>query len=144
MAKRVSKPKKKKAAAPKTAATGGDVEGLLAGLEAGRQEEARELVTLMSKRLKAPAKLWGSAIVGFGDVHLTYESGRELDWFRCGFAVRKKYIALYGLKTDEASTEALLAKLGPHDEGAGCVLVKSLEDLDRRVLTQLIDLAARA
>ena len=140
---RASKPKKKSATL-KTAASGGDVEGLLATLDAGRQAEARELVTLMSKRLKAPAKLWGSTIVGFGDLHLTYESGRELDWFRCGFAVRKKYLALYGLKSDGASTEALLAKLGPHDEGAGCVLVKSLEDLDRRVLTQLIDRAARA
>jgi hypothetical protein len=88
--------------------------------------------------------LWGASIVGFGSVHLTYESGRELDWFRCGFAVRKKVISIYGLKAADGSTDALLAKLGPHEEGAGCVLVKSLDVVDLGVLKQLIGRAARA
>lgn len=132
-------PKKKKTATLKTAPTGGKVDAFLAGLDAARRDEARALVALMSKRVKAPATLWGSSIVGFGNVHLTYESGRELDWFRCGFAVRAKAIALYGLQPSDDSTKRLLAKLGPHEAKGGCVLLKALDQVDRGVLTQLID-----
>ena len=62
--------------------------------EAQKRKDAFTIVELMEKATKAKGKMWGSAIVGFGDRHLKYESGRELDWFVMGFSPRKQNIAL--------------------------------------------------
>jgi len=32
------------------------------------------------------AVLWGSSILGYGSYRYRYKSGREGDWFFCGFA----------------------------------------------------------
>ena len=45
----------------------------------------------------APATMWGPAIVGFGCRHYRYDSGREGDTLRVGFAARKGTLVLYGL-----------------------------------------------
>ncbi|MBE2254211.1 MAG: DUF1801 domain-containing protein [Myxococcus sp.] len=134
--------KPRKSATLKTAPTKTSFAALLETLPADRRAEAKTLAALMQKHTGAAPVIWGSAIVGFGDVHLTYATGRELDWFRCGFAVRKKALALYGLKAADGSSAALLKQLGPHEEGAGCVLLKKLEHVDPKVLGQLIARAA--
>jgi len=60
-----------------------------------QQKDSRTIIELMQKTTKSPPKMWGSAIIGFGDVHLKYESGRELDWFVMGFSPRKNALSLY-------------------------------------------------
>ena len=50
---------------------------------------------MMEKVTKAKAKMWGSAIIGFGDKRLKYDSGRELDWFVMGFSPRKAKYCFY-------------------------------------------------
>jgi hypothetical protein len=40
-------------------------------------------------------RLWGENIVGFGDYHYKYASGREGDWFKVGFAPRKRNLTIY-------------------------------------------------
>jgi len=39
-----------------------------------------KLVKLMEQATRAPAKMWGSSIVGFGSYHYTCASGRESDF----------------------------------------------------------------
>ena len=51
---------------------------------------------------------------------------------------RKAALTFYGL-TYYASNADLLAQLGPHSTGKGCLYVKKLDALDRDVLTELID-----
>ena len=46
-----------------------------------KRKDAFTILELMEAATKAKAKMWGSAIIGFGDKRLVYESGRELDWF---------------------------------------------------------------
>jgi hypothetical protein len=90
----------------------------------------------MNKATKAEPKMWGTSIIGFGNIHLKYESGRELDWFPIGFSPRKQSITLYlmgGLEQRE-----LLDKLGKHSTGKGCLYIKKLEDVDTKVLNKLI------
>lgn len=104
-------------------------------------EQAREdcfaLVKLMQKVTKAKPKMWGPAIVGFGDYHYKYESGRENDWFYVGFSPRKQNLALYGLSI--ARQPELMQKLGKHKTGKSCLYIKTLTDIDLKVLKELVE-----
>ena len=81
--------------------------------------------------------MWGSSIVGFGTQHLKYASGRELDWMVIGFSPRKQNLTLYIPGSLESYAD-LLKKLGKHTTGKGCLYVKSLKDVDTKVLKELI------
>ncbi len=101
-----------------------------------QQADSRTIIELMQKATKSPPKMWWSAIIGFGDRHLVYESGRELDWFVMGFSPRKNTLSLY-LSFDINSCP-LLAKLGKHKTGKGCLYIKKLSDIDTTILKQII------
>jgi Domain of unknown function (DU1801) len=105
--------------------------------EPQKRKDALVIAGLMEKATKARAKMWGSAIIGFGDRHLKYESGRELDWFIMGFSPRKQNLSLYIFGAVEKQ-QALLKKLGKHKTGKGCLYINKLEEVDMNVLTELI------
>ncbi|TCO14830.1 uncharacterized protein DUF1801 [Kribbella steppae] len=123
-------------AANKTVKTDASVDDYLAGLAGPRGEDARALNDLLTAATGLEPALWGPAIVGYGDRHLVYESGRELDWFQLGFAARKQALTLYLTEGFEGYDE-LLERLGPHTTGVGCLYVKRLSDVDSAVLTEL-------
>jgi hypothetical protein len=106
--------------------------------DAAKQKDAFAIMGLMEKATKSKAKMWGSAIIGFGDRRLKYESGRELDWFVMGFSPRKQNFALYIFGTVEKQ-QALLKKLGKHKTGKGCLYINKLEDVDMAVLKEIIN-----
>ena len=54
-----------------------------------------------------------------------------------GFSPRKANITLYILGGFEKQT-ALLKKLGKHSTGKGCLYIKKLKDVDKKVLKELI------
>src|SRR5881394_3490000 len=58
------------------------------------RKDCQTIAKLMEDATNSKAKMWGSAIIGFGERHLVYDSGRELDWMIMGFAPRKANIAL--------------------------------------------------
>ena len=96
-----------------------------------------QIVDMMKKASQNEPKMWGSSIVGFGRIHLKYESGRELDWFPIGFSPRKQNLTLYftgGMDSHSAS----LKKLGRHTLGSGCLYIKKLADIDVKVLQKMI------
>jgi len=96
----------------------------------GRRADAKALVKLMQKAAGEKPKMWGPSIIGFGSHHYVYDSGREGDMPLIAFSPRKAATVLYGL----SSSEALMAKLGKHTRGKGCVYIKRLADVDQRVL----------
>jgi Domain of unknown function (DU1801) len=106
--------------------------------EAQKRKDCLTILELMEKATKAKAKMWGSAIIGFGDRHLKYESGRELDWFVMGFSPRKQNIALYISGTVEKQ-QALLKKLGKYKTGKGCLYINKLEEVDMVVFKEIIN-----
>ena len=55
---------------------------------------------MMRKITREQPKMWGSSIIGFGDLHYKYASGREGDWFKCGFSPRKANISMYLMQCD--------------------------------------------
>ena len=105
-----------------------------------KRGDAKKVAGMMKQATKAAPKMWGSAIVGFGDRTLKYPSGRELAWFSIGFSPRKQALTLY--LGDFAGRDALLKKLGKHTTGKGCIYIKALDDVDAGVLKKMLAAAA--
>jgi len=96
-----------------------------------------KIVDIMQKATKAEPKMWGTSIVGFGTYHYKYASGREGDWMLIGFSPRKQNLTLYIMSGfDEYAS--LLSKLGKHSKGKSCLYIKRLDDIDMKVLKELI------
>jgi hypothetical protein len=106
--------------------------------EEQKRKDAFTIIELMEKATKAKAKMWGTSIVGFGDRHLTYESGRELDWFIMGLSPRKQNLTLY-IPGAVEKQQSLLKKLGKHKTGKGCLYINKLEEIDLKVLKEIIN-----
>ena len=102
-----------------------------------RRSDAKELVQLMQRASGEKPRLWGPSIVGFGSYHYRYDSGREGDMPLIGFSPRKAALVLYGM-LGHSEQKSLLAKLGKHTTGKGCLYIKKLADVDRTVLERLI------
>ena len=107
-----------------------------------RREDCRKVATLMQNAIKAEPRMWGANVVGFGDYHYRYDSGRENDWFIAGFSPRKQNLTLY-LMTGVERYRQLLGRLGKHKTGKGCLYIKDLDDVDLDVLSELVTSAAR-
>jgi len=102
-----------------------------------RRADCIALSALMQEVTKCEPRMWGSAIVGFGSYHYTYESGREGDACVVGFSSRKSEIVVY-LAAEFASRESLLAELGSHKTGKACLYIKRLSDVSAKVLEKLV------
>jgi hypothetical protein len=125
----------------KTKPTTNSVSKFLAAIpDANRRTDCQSIADMMAKATKKEPKMWGSSIVGFGDYHYVYESGREGDWFMVGFSPRKKDISVYLMGGLEHQAD-LLAKLGKHKTGKGCLYINRLTDIDLDVLTAMIKAA---
>ena len=105
--------------------------------------DAKALVRLMKKATGAKPKMWGPSIIGFDSYHYKYESGREGDAPLVGFSPRKPATVLYSL-LGSGDSDALLARLGKHTTGKGCLYIKRLADVDLKVLQELVVKAASA
>jgi hypothetical protein len=125
----------------KTKPTGMSVEGFLTTItDETKRADAYAISEMMRQATGAEPRMWGSAIVGFGDRHLHYASGRDLDWFIIGFSPRKEALTLY-LTLGGIQDIDLLKKLGKYKTGKGCLYIKRLADINREVLKELIGLA---
>lgn len=122
----------------KTKPNDADVEAFLAALpDAQKRSDSLVLLDLFRTVTGEPPKMWGTAIVGFGDYHYVYASGREGDWFITGFSPRKQNLTLYCMGGYEPHGE-VLARLGKHKLGKGCLYINRLRDVDLNVLRELI------
>ena len=122
----------------KTKATNASVAAFIAALaDQTRRADAKALVKLMQGVTGEKPKMWGPAIIGFGSHHYKYDSGREGDMPLIGFSPRKAATVLYGA-IGSSGTEAMLAKLGKHTTGKGCLYIKKLADVDQDVLQAMI------
>jgi hypothetical protein len=123
----------------KTKATDQSVAEFIKGIEDDAvRNDCDRLLVMMKKATGEQPKMWGSSIVGFGSYRYRYSTGKEGEWFKVGFAPRKKNLTLY-LMSGFTGQNDLLSRLGKHTTGKGCLYVKSLEGIDEKVLTELID-----
>lgn len=122
----------------KTKPTKVSVSAFIAALtDQTKRADAKALVKLMENATGEKARMWGPSIIGFGSYHYKYDSGREGDMPLIGFSPRKPAIVLYNLM-GSSDAKALLATLGKHTTGKGCLYIKNLADVDLKALEELL------
>ncbi len=113
------------------------VENFLSNVsDPSKREDCFEIMRLMQEVTEEEPKMWGDSIVGFGDYHYKYKSGREGDWFLIGFSPRKRNLTLY-IMSGFTRYEEILGKLGKHRTGKSCLYINKLSDINKETLTQL-------
>ena len=122
----------------KTNETSDSVSAYIAAIaDEKRRIDCAAIIELITKHTGLEAKMWGTAIVGFGSYHYKYESGHEGSAPLAGFASRANAIALY-LSLSPELREALLKKFGKHKTGKGCIYIQKLEDIDTAVFIKMV------
>ena len=86
--------------------------------------------------------MWGPKLVGFGEYHYRYASGREGDASKIGFAPTARGLTIY-LLSGMVGYEDLLDPIGAHTRGKLGLYVRRLADLDIDVLRQVLDRCVR-
>ena len=107
-----------------------------------KREDCYKVLEIMKKTTKAEPKMWGTSIIGFGTYHYKYASGREGDWMLVGFSPRKQNLTLY-IMSGFDEYDSLMKKLGKHSTGKSCLYIKKLEDVNMKVLKELITKSVR-
>ena len=102
-----------------------------------QRSDAQTLVALMRRVTRQEPRMWGPSIVGFGSYHYKYASGHKGDSALTGFAVRGNDLVVY-IAPDFEGRDKLLAKLGKHRTGKGCVYIRRLANVDLKVLETLV------
>ncbi len=114
-----------------------DLEKYLSTLSERRYGHAQILLEIFGKATGEEPVLWGPSMIGYGQAHYKYATGREGDTFRVGFSPRKAKLSLYGLQ-DSSLWETTKDELGKHTSSVACVYVNKPEDIDLVVLEKLI------
>ena len=115
------------------------VEAFLASIEDEQQRADSIKVDKMMQRVSGEKpKMWGPSIIGYGFRHIVSPSGREVDWLLIGFSPRKGKLSLYISVGKMDGFDKLLARLGKHKTGMGCLYINKLADVDEAVLEELI------
>lgn len=131
--------KKSKPAQIKTKPTADSVVEFLNKIpEDQKRKDSFAVMEMMKKATGEEPVLWGSSIIGFGNKrYKSPATGREVDWLLIGFSPRKANISLY-LTMDIKKHAEALSRLGKHKTGVGCLYINKLEDIDQKVLDDLI------
>lgn len=122
----------------KTAENNSSVEDFINGIaQEQKRADSHLLLQLMQQISRQEAKMWGSSIIGFGKlIYKSPSSGREVEWFKVGFSPRKANLTIYLMNLQ--LHEAALKKLGKFKKGAGCLYINKLDDIDSKVLKEMI------
>ena len=107
-----------------------------------KRKDCHVILNLMEKATREKPKMWGSSMIGFGDVrYKSPATGREVDWFKIGFSPRKANLSLHLIDLQRHADA--LKKLGKHKTGTGCLYINKLEDIDIKVLEKMIIAAVK-
>ena len=121
----------------KTKATDADVTAFInAVADEKHRADAYKIAAMMQRLTGHKPKIWGPSIIGFGQYHYKYDSGREGDMARIGFSPRRGQTVLYIVDGFSGHAD-LMSRLGKHKTGKSCLYIKRLSDIDEAVLEEL-------
>lgn len=103
-----------------------------------RRSDAKVLLKFFNSITGLKPKMWGSSIIGYGRYEYKYESGREGEFFLTGFSPRKANSTIYIMPGYQDLSE-MLGRLGKHKTGKSCLYINKLEDVDLKVLEEIIN-----
>lgn len=122
----------------KTTETTQDVSSYTATItDESRKNDFEKIVGLITEHTRETPKMWGTSIVGFGSYDYQYESGHSGSAPILGSASRANAITLY-FGSEFENRDELLAQLGKHKTGKGCIYIKSLSDVNLEVFINMI------
>jgi hypothetical protein len=122
----------------KTRPTDASVTEFLNNIENERKRQDSFIILELMKEVSGyEPKMWGDSIVGFGEYHYQYASGREGDMFLTGFSPRKQNLTLY-IMAGFDNYDTLLDQLGKHKTGKSCLYINKIADVDQAVLKELV------
>ena len=132
-----------KLAVIKTKPTSSNVEDFINSIaDEQKRRDSHVILAMMEKAMKEKPKMWGSSMIGFGDVrYKSPTSGREVDWFKIGFSPRKANFSLHLIDLQRHADA--LTKLGKYKTGVGCLYINKLDDVDIKVLEKMIAASAK-
>ncbi|MGR3466822.1 MAG: DUF1801 domain-containing protein [Shimia sp.] len=112
-----------------------------------RRADAETLDAMFREVTGWAPRMWGPTIIGYGEYHYRYDSGREGDFLATGFSPRKANLSLYIMPGYQDYAD-ILSDLGKHKLGKACLYINKLADVDMDVLRRLVrrgvdDLAQR-
>ena len=102
-----------------------------------RRADAGILLETFARLTGMKPCLWGDSLIGYGQYHYKYASGREGDYFLTGFSPRKTAMTIYIMPGFNSYTSHL-ARLGAHKHSRSCLYIKKLEQIDLVVLEEII------
>ena len=122
----------------KTKPTKKSVTAFIGSIEgAERRRDVKKVAAMMREATGSRARMWGASIVGFGEYHYRYDSGREGDFMITGFSPRKQALVVY-IIPGFAPFAPLMTKLGKYKTGKSCLYIRRLAEVDETVLRKLI------
>ncbi|MFX0060261.1 MAG: DUF1801 domain-containing protein [Candidatus Hodarchaeota archaeon] len=102
-----------------------------------KRDDSYKILNLMKEVTQEEPKMWGDSIIGFGNYHYKYASGREGEWFLTGFSPRKQSLTLYIMSGFE-KYKTLLQKLGKYKTGKSCLYINKLQEINKDILKELV------
>lgn len=102
-----------------------------------RRRDAQTLRDLMERVTGEAPRMFGTSVVGFGEYSYRYASGHSGHGPAASFAPRRAASTVYLVDGVGAHAD-LLARLGPHTTGVGCVYLKDLGQVDLAVLEEIV------
>jgi hypothetical protein len=104
-----------------------------------KRKDSFEILKIMKEITGEKPMMWGESIIGFGNYHYRYKTGREGDWFIVGFSPRKQNLTIYLMIGFEDELKPTLVRLGKYKTGKSCLYINKLKDVDIGVLRDLIE-----
>jgi len=104
-----------------------------------KRADSFEILKIMKDVSKEKPVMWGESIIGFGNYHYKYKTGREGDWFVVGFSPRKQNLTVYLNIGFEDQLKSTLLKLGKYKTGVSCLYINKLKDVDVGILRELVE-----
>lgn len=127
----------------KTKKNNSNIEDFLSSVDnEKRKADSFKILELMKKITNSEPRMWGASIIGFGHYHYKYASGRENDWFLTGFSPRKQNLTLY-IVNGFSRYDEILGRLGKYKTSKSCLYINKLEDIDMKVLEELISTSVK-
>ena len=122
----------------KTQPTDQSVAEFIASVEHPTRRADAEALDAMFRRVTGwQPRMWGPTIIGYGEYHYIYDSGREGDFLATGFSPRKANLSLY-IMPGYADFGDILARLGKHKLGKSCLYINKLADVDPDVVEEIV------
>lgn len=115
-------------------------------LEEPRRDDVRRLHELIRKTVPKLEPYMEYGMIGYGRFHYRYASGRKGDTCTIGLASNKRSISLHLIATDAEGNYlagSYRDRLPKADIGKSCVRFKRLEDVDEKILREMIREAAK-